>query len=70
MAVWQHIEGQGGQSLPGLGDVAVHADGRLTFEKNRGYGTVEAPNVDATVDNGQQVTIKNQVALDVLSRLG
>ncbi len=68
---WAQAKAGTVQAVPGLGDDAFYANGRLTFKKGTVYVTVEALNVDTTTaGNGQQIDIEKQVALDTLSRLG
>ncbi len=70
-SAWAQAKAGTVQAVPGLGDGAFYANGRLTFKKGTVYVTIEALNVDTTTaGNGQQIDIEKQVALDTLSRLG
>ncbi len=67
---WAQAKAGRAQAVPGLGDDAFYANGRLTFKKGPVYVTVEALNQDTTLGNGQQIDIEKQVALDALGHMG
>jgi hypothetical protein len=67
--IWLQAKSLGAQTIPGIGDDAFYANGRLTFEKSPAYVTIEALTNDTSTGPAQQLDIEKQIAVDMLKRL-
>ena len=71
---WTQANSKATQNISGIADGAFTKDGQLTFKKGDLYVTIGAVETDwnlkVSSDVGKQLAVEQQVALDILKRLG
>jgi hypothetical protein len=71
---WSQLKSGGGKEIPGLGQAAYFANGRLTLQQGEFYITIEAigPAMNAVANAGgdPQLNVELLVAQDMLKKLG
>ena len=71
---WTRANSKATQNISGIADGAFTKDGQLTFKKGDLYVTIGAVETDwnlkVSSDVGKQLAVEQQVALDILKRLG